>query len=182
MEEFAYDIWKIGEGGKTYAGKGTRFSDYFGYGAPVLASADGEVLETIEDVREDTAAMRGPEETQESYLKRVLQDQAKRLAEGVRGIVGNTIIIGHGNGEFSIYSHLKPGSVRVKKGQRVKAGDEIAALGSSGNSTEPHLHFQVSDAPKALNAVGIPPQFVGVEIPMEFAPRALQTGDPVIAK
>lgn len=182
MEEFAYDIVKLGDKGKTYSGDGSKFSDYYAYGAPVLAAADGEVVETVTDVPEDISAMRRPDESQDAYRKRLIQEQGKRLAAGVRAIVGNSVIIDHGTGEFSIYAHLQPGSVRVEKGQKVKVGDQIGALGSSGNSTEPHLHFQISDAPKAFSAASIPPRLVEVELPMELGPRPLQTGDLVIAK
>jgi murein DD-endopeptidase MepM/ murein hydrolase activator NlpD len=182
MEEFAYDIVKLGDKGKTYSGDGSKFSDYYAYGAPVLAAADGEVVETVNDVPEDLSAMRRPDEAQDAYRKRLMQEQGKRLSGGVKAIVGNSVIIDHGSGEFSIYAHLQPGSVRVEKGQKVKVGDQIATLGSSGNSTEPHLHFQISDAPKAFSALSIPPQLVEVELPMELGPRPLQTGDVVLAK
>lgn len=182
MEEFAYDIVKLGDKGKTYSGDGSKFSDYYAYGAPVLAAADGEVVETVNDIPEDTSAMRRPDETQDAYRARLIEEQGKRLAGGAQAIVGNSVIINHGNGEFSIYAHLQPGSLRVEKGQKVKMGDQVGALGSSGNSTEPHLHFQISDAPKAFTARAIPPQFTEVELPMELGPRPLQTGDLVIAK
>ena len=182
MEEFAYDIVKLGDKGKTFSGDGSKFSDYYAYGAPVLAAANGEVVETVDNIPEDISAMRRPDEAQDAYLKRLLQEQAKRLAGGAQAIIGNSVIIDHGAGEFSIYAHLQPGSMRVEKGQKVKVGDQIGALGSSGNSTEPHLHFQISDAPKAFSAPTIPPQLVEVELPMELGPRPLQTGDLVIAK
>lgn len=182
MEEFAYDIVKLGDKGQTHGGDGSKFSDYYAYGAPVLAAADGEVVETVDDVPEDISAMRRPDETQDAYRTRLLQDQGKRLAGGAHAIIGNSVVIDHGNGEFSLYAHLQPGSVCVEKGQKVKAGDQIAALGSSGNSTEPHLHFQISDGPKAFSAAAIPPQLVEVELPLELGPRPLQTGDLVLAK
>jgi murein DD-endopeptidase MepM/ murein hydrolase activator NlpD len=182
IEEFAYDIVKLGADGKTHGGDGSKFSDYYAYGAPVLAAADGEVVETVSDVPEDLSAMRRPDETQDAYRTRLMEEQGKRLSGGVRGIAGNLIVIEHGNGEFSIYAHLQPGSVRVEKGQKVKAGDAIAALGSSGNSTEPHLHFQISDGPNVLKAAAIPARFVDIELPFELGPRPLQSGDLVRAK
>jgi murein DD-endopeptidase MepM/ murein hydrolase activator NlpD len=55
-----------------------------------------------------------------------------------------------------MYAHLQPGSLRVKAGQKVKRGDVLGLLGNSGNSTEPHLHFQVMDRPSPLGAEGLP--------------------------
>ncbi|MNC48479.1 Murein DD-endopeptidase MepM [compost metagenome] len=54
------------------------------------------------------------------------------------------VVIDHG-GEYSFLAHLKQGSVTVKKGDSVKTGDVIGKAGNSGNSSEPHLHYQVSD-------------------------------------
>lgn len=95
-------------------------------------------------------------------------------------MIGNHVVIDHG-GEYSMYAHLKPGTVAVQIGQQVRAGDVIGGLGSSGNSTEPHLHFQMCDGPDPTACHALPPNFTGVRIPMELAPRSLQTGDVVVA-
>jgi murein DD-endopeptidase MepM/ murein hydrolase activator NlpD len=89
-------------------------------------------------------------------------------------------MIDHGNSEYSLYAHLKPGSVRVKVGDRVAAGTPLGKLGSSGNSTEPHLHFQVCDAGDPLACAGIPVEFQNVTLPFADYPRALQSGDVVV--
>ncbi len=60
------------------------------------------------------------------------------------------MILRHAGGEFSHYAHLKQGSVRVKAGETVKRGQAIAQLGQTGNTTEPHLHFQLTDGPDPL--------------------------------
>jgi murein DD-endopeptidase MepM/ murein hydrolase activator NlpD len=67
--------------------------------------------------------------------------------------------------------HLQPGSVRVRKGDRVKAGDVIGKLGSSGNSSEPHLHFHVCDSNDPLMSAGIPVNFSNVAIQCADVPR-----------
>lgn len=69
---------------------------------------------------------------------------------------GNTMTIKHDNGYYSFYAHLLKDSMKVKEGDRVKAGDEIALLGNSGNSTGPHLHFHMTAGPGTLGADGIP--------------------------
>jgi murein DD-endopeptidase MepM/ murein hydrolase activator NlpD len=55
----------------------------------------------------------------------------------------NFIVIMHSNGEYSRYDHLSYNSSRVKAGQHVRAGEEIARVGMTGYTYLPHLHFQV---------------------------------------
>src|SRR5439155_21155030 len=81
-EEFALDIAKLGGDGLSHKGDGTRFEDYYGYGADILAAADGRVTEAANDQPEDPAAMQRPNESQEAYFARLQKDQAGRLAKG----------------------------------------------------------------------------------------------------
>src|SRR4030095_15382691 len=163
-EEFALDIAKIGESGLSHKGDGTRFDGYSGYGADVLAAADGHVISAANDQPEDPSAMQRPDETQEAYSERLQKEQGERLAKGLKAITGNYVMIDHGKNEYSLYAHLRPGSVRVEVGAQVKAGDVIGKLGSSGNSTEPHLHFHVCDKSDPLMCAGIPVNFSNVTI------------------
>jgi len=180
-EEFAYDIARLGQDDLTHRGSGLRFEDYYAYAAPVLAAADGVVTVAMDDQPENPTALRRPRESLENYAARVQQIQAALLAKGVSGIAGNYVMIDHGNSEYSLYAHLKPGSVGVKVGDRVAAGTPLGKLGSSGNSTEPHLHFQVCDAADALTCAGIPVDFQNVTLPFADYARPLQSGDVVLA-
>jgi hypothetical protein len=181
-EEFALDIAKIGESGLSHKGDGTRFDDYYAYGADVLAAADGRVVSTANDQPEDPSAMQRPNETQEAYFARLQKEQGERLAKGLTAITGNYVMIDHGKNEYSLYAHLQPGSVRVHVGDQVKSGDVIGKLGSSGNSTEPHLHFHVCDKPDPLMCAGIPVDFRNIAIQWADLPRPIQSGDVVIVK
>lgn len=181
-EEFALDIAKVGESGLSHKGDGTRFDDYYAYGADVLAAADGRVISAANDQPEDPSAMQRPHETQEAYFARLQKEQGERLAKGLTAITGNYVMIDHGKNEYSLYAHLQPGSVRVHVGDQVKAGDVIGKLGSSGNSTEPHLHFHVCDKPNPLMCAGIPVNFSNVTIQWADLPRPIQSGDVIIAK
>lgn len=180
-EEFAFDIARIGEGDLTYRGDGQKFSDYYAYGVDVLAAADGKVADVVNDAPEDATYLRHPGESDDAYGARVQEAQGGLILKGERAIGGNFVIIDHGDGEYSLYAHLQPGSVRVKPGDMVKAGQPIARLGSSGNSTEPHLHFQVCDAPKPLSCAGVPINFTNVRLPWADYPRPPQSGDLVVA-
>ena len=181
-EEFALDIAKIGESGLSHKGDGARFDDYYAYGADVLAAADGHVISAANDQPEDPSAMQRPNETQEAYFARLQKEQGERLAKGLTAITGNYVMIDHGKNEYSLYAHLQPGSVRVHVGAQVKTGDVIGKLGSSGNSTEPHLHFHVCDKPDPLMCAGIPVNFSNVTIQWADLPRPIQSGDIVTAK
>jgi len=181
-EEFALDIAKIGESGLSHKGDGTRFDDYYAYGADVLAAADGRVTKVANDQQEDPSAMQRPNETQEAYFARLQKEQGERLAKGLTAITGNYVMIDHGKNEYSLYAHLQSGSVRVHVGDQVKSGDVIGKLGSSGNSTEPHLHFHVCDKPDPLMCAGIPVDFRNITIQWADLPRPIQSGDVVTAK
>ena len=126
--------------------------------------------------------MQRPNETQEAYFARLQKEQAVRLSKGLPVIAGNYVMIDHGKKEYSLYAHLQPGSVRAHVGDQVKAGDVIGKLGSSGNSTEPHLHFQICDEPNPLMSAGIPMNFSNVTIQWADLPRPIQSGDVVTAK
>ena len=91
---------------------------------PVVAAASGTVLRV-----RDGMADRNVRELGQAQLQ-------SRLA-------GNGVVIDHGGGWETQYSHLKQGSVAVRPGQSVKAGDRIGFVGMSGNAEFPHLHFEV---------------------------------------
>jgi urea transporter/murein DD-endopeptidase MepM/ murein hydrolase activator NlpD len=120
----AWDFDIVDESGKTYSGAGFDTNDYYCYGKPVLAPADGEVVHVIDGLPDNRI---GESDLVHNW--------------------GNTIIIKHGEGLYSKLSHLRTGKINVKIGDHVKRGDRIAQVGSSGRSPEPHLHFQLQAAP-----------------------------------
>jgi murein DD-endopeptidase MepM/ murein hydrolase activator NlpD len=114
-------------------------------------------------------------------MTRVKTTQMGRIARGTNAVIGNPVVIDHGNGEYSVYAHLAPSTIRVKAGDAVRSSDVIGQVGTTGNSTEPHLHFQVCDGPEPLLCAGIPMRFLGLEIANAHKPRPLQTGDFVVS-
>lgn len=69
---------------------------------------------------------------------------------------GNTITMAMPDGTFAFYAHIKPGSIRVKEGDRVTRGQVLGLVGNAGNSSEPHLHFHVSETADILASNSIP--------------------------
>ena len=135
-QRFAIDWVKIGPNGDTWHDDRSRIENYWGFGEPVVAVADGEVVEAIDSIA-DNPRGRLPTAT-------------------IANIAGNHVIVRFGPSRFVMFAHLKRGSVRVKTGQRVKRGEVVGLLGNSGQSTGPHLHLQVMDAPSPLAAEGVP--------------------------
>ncbi len=69
---------------------------------------------------------------------------------------GTSVILDIGGGNYALYAHFQPGSVRVQEGDRVSRGDVLALVGSSGNSLAPHLHFHVMSTSLSLASNGLP--------------------------
>lgn len=178
-EEFAFDFVRYGASGGTYGGDGAKVTDYYAYGEPVLATADGEVVAVLDKLPDSVAAMRRADETLAQYQKRLLESQGALLAAGTESIPGNHVVVRHAEGIYSVYGHLKPGSAAVAIGDQVKAGQQLGEVGTSGNSTEPHLHFHLCDAPDPLQCAGLPVAFDDAEIPVSDSPRLIQSGDLV---
>ena len=145
--EFAVDFFKMGENGLPWRTDGRSATDYFGFGEPVFAVADGRVVDAGGGAVQDyNVRLQRTSESDEAYDQRLTQYNLDLIKSGgYRAMVGNFVVIEHPNGEFSSYAHLKTGSVLVKKGDTVKAGQPIAAVGDTGDTNLVHLHFQVSD-------------------------------------
>jgi murein DD-endopeptidase MepM/ murein hydrolase activator NlpD len=64
---------------------------------------------------------------------------------------GNSVFLRIGPDRYACYAHIKTGSVRVRRGQRVRVGQPIGLVGNSGNTTAPHLHFGIQRRPDCLS-------------------------------
>ena len=181
-QEFAFDLLQLNDRLRSFNGTGESRDQYLAYGSRVLAAADGKVASAVDSEPETNEDLRRPGEALDAYMQRVKQTQMGRIGRGADAVIGNHVVIEHAPGEFSVYAHLKPASLRVKAGDRVRAGDYIAQVGTSGNSTEPHLHFHVCDSADAMLCAGIPVRFTGIEVVNADSDRPLQTGDLVIAR
>jgi Peptidase family M23 len=114
----ALDILQT-QNGLTHRPGSTDLTSYYIYRKPVLAPAAGTV----------------------TYVLDGRPDQAIGSADG-HYQSGNNVVIDIGDGRYVLMAHLSPGSIQVKVGDHVELGQQIAKVGNSGNTTEPHLHIQ----------------------------------------
>lgn len=129
------------------------------FGEPVHAAADGTVVVAFGAVRDHRSRTSW---LSLAYL--LIVEGVLRSLGGVPALFGNHVVVEHGDGSFSAYAHLRRRSLRVQVGQQVSAGDVLAEVGNSGNSSEPHLHFQLMDRRRPAEAAGLPFRLLGIEI------------------
>ncbi len=109
-------------------------------------------------------------------LKNGLTFSVKRATD-LRPIAGNHIVLETTAG-YAFFAHARTGSVRVSKGDAVEPGDHLADVGHSGNSTAPHLHFQLADRRDLVTAQGIPCCFREYEVFVDGDWIRVQNGIP----
>jgi murein DD-endopeptidase MepM/ murein hydrolase activator NlpD len=112
--------------------------NYSSYGQPVYAVADGTVTEMKDGIPENVPG------------------DSRAVEITLQTVGGNHVIEKISTSVYATYAHMQPGSVRVKQGDRVRRGQILGLVGNSGNSTGPHLHFQLCDANSILACEGIP--------------------------
>jgi hypothetical protein len=138
-QRYAIDWIQLGDDGNSFKGDKHKNSSYHAWDKEILAVAPGRVIEAKDGI---------PENIPESG-KLAITITSDTLA-------GNHVIEDLGDGHFAAYAHLRPGTLKVKVGDTVHAGDVLGHLGNTGNSSEPHLHFQICDAPSFYDSEGLP--------------------------
>jgi murein DD-endopeptidase MepM/ murein hydrolase activator NlpD len=138
-QRYAVDFIQFNPDGKLFHDAPDQNQNWFAYDAELYAVADGKVLEVQDGIIENVPL------SVEMAIKITLQSAP-----------GNFIMLDLGGEQYALYAHLKPGSVTVKAGDLVKAGQPLARLGNSGNSDGPHLHFHIGNRPVALGMQGLP--------------------------
>jgi Peptidase family M23 len=136
-ERFAIDYIQLDNGFRLFTGDPTKLESYKYFGAPIHAVGDGKVVAVVDNL---------PEQVPTKTPSGLPLDQYG----------GNHVVQDLGDGNYAFYAHLKPGSITVKAGDELTTGQQIAALGNSGNTDAPHLHFHVMDGPHPLMANGLP--------------------------
>jgi hypothetical protein len=153
---------------------GVRLQECFGWGRPIFSSTDGIVVRA-----EDGWPERNPVNIARDAgiaLKNARTFDANHAVD-FRPVSGNYIII-EASGVYVLYAHAQTGSIKVRPGDRVVSGQELARVGHSGNSTAPHLHFQLMDHQDPRKAQGLPCCFRDYEVFHEGAWRLVQNGIP----
>jgi hypothetical protein len=138
-ERYAIDFIQIQPNGMLATGPLTELSSYPFFGDEVVSATAGRVVRVVD----------GHPETPPGALP----------PSTAAGAAGNYVSVALGDGRYAFYAHLQPGSITVRVGDRVRVGQPLALLGSSGNSNAPHLHFQLMDGPSPVAASGIPYRF-----------------------
>jgi murein DD-endopeptidase MepM/ murein hydrolase activator NlpD len=149
-QRFAIDFNRLAPDDRAVTGDETLNTSYPSYDQPVLAVADATVVAAVD---------RFP-------------DQMPNAPTGVtlENAEGNHVVLDLGNGRYAFYAHLEPGSVTVQAGERVQQGHVVGALGNSGSSSGPHLHFHVMDGPSSLVSDAMPYVFADFTLEGQVPP------------
>ena len=146
---YAHDFCVTDAQGRLYRTDGATPEDWYGFGTPIVATGDGVVVEMHDGMPDNRKGAPPP------------FDQAA-IMKNLKLFLGNYVILDHGNGEYSLFAHLKQGSVRVKAGQRVERGAAIGGMGMSGDAFLVHLHYQLQSG-SGFDKEGLPAIFEGVQ-------------------
>jgi hypothetical protein len=138
-ERYAIDFIQVQPNGMLATGPLSELSSYPFFGDEVISATAGKVVRVVT----------GHPETPPGALP----------PSTAAGASGNWVSVEVGKGRYAFYAHLQPGSIKVEVGDRVRVGQLLGLLGSSGNSNAPHLHFQMMDGPTPVAASGIPYRF-----------------------
>jgi hypothetical protein len=143
-QRYAYDFLIFSDEGKSLSGDNKSIQSYFCYGKDIISPADGEVVK-IRKKRKD------------SYV------DGKNIYCDTIDMRGNYIVIKHNDYEYSHIVHIMQNSIIVKVGDKVNQGQIIAKCGNSGNSSEPHIHFQLQSGKNFLTSATLPIIFSNIK-------------------
>jgi murein DD-endopeptidase MepM/ murein hydrolase activator NlpD len=137
-QRFAIDFYKLDDQYRTWIGDPRKLDSYLSYRQPIIAAAAGTVVRAEDGLPNSTALPKPPP------------------IPPIDGTVGNHVIVEIGPGTYVLYTHMDPRSVKVRVGQKVETGQELGLIGTSGNSTTPHVHFQLLSTPTFFPSISLP--------------------------
>ena len=126
----------------TWKGPEDKNDSFFCYDQPIYSVAAGKVFDTADGL---------PENVPHSGKYAIPID--------FNNAAGNHVVVEIAPNRYVLYAHMRPGTVTVKVGDIVKAGDLLGHVGNTGSSTEPHLHMHIDDQPSFLAGNGVPYEF-----------------------
>lgn len=150
---------------------GVRTRECYAWGSEIYAPFDGEIVRASDGV---------PERSWIHPLRElvlILKNAATFSADQLPLILGNHVIMRNGV-VFAGFAHLVPGSVAVQAGHTVRREDLLGRVGHTGNSTSPHLHFQLMDSPELMTAKGMPCAFRTYEVLRNGSWERVENGTP----
>jgi murein DD-endopeptidase MepM/ murein hydrolase activator NlpD len=159
-ERFAIDFVQLDAENRLFEGPNDDLASYAFFGAPIFSATDGKVVRVQDGLPEQVPGSLPPNAT-------------------VQTAGGNYIVVRADRGHYAFYAHLQPGSRRVQRGDRVRAGEVLGLLGNSGNTDGPHLHFHIMDSPSPLQSNGLPftfTRFTGAGVAADA--NVLFSGEP----
>ncbi|MFL6047902.1 MAG: M23 family metallopeptidase [Propionibacteriaceae bacterium] len=137
-QRFAIDFYKLDDQYRTWVGDPKKLDSYLTYRQPIIAAAAGTVVRAEDGLPNSTAVPKPPP------------------IPPITETVGNHVIVEIGPGTYVLYAHMDPRSVKVRVGQQVEKGQELGLIGTSGNSTTPHVHFQLLSTPTFFPSNSLP--------------------------
>jgi hypothetical protein len=165
-QRFAYDLLKVDRRARLHTSPagllrallfGVSTRSCYAWGAEVHAPLDAEIVRAVDGVGERGWIHPVRE------LGGALWNAATFRPERLPKVLGNYVIARAGD-VYAAFVHLAPGSVAVGAGQRVVTGDVLGRVGHTGNSTSPHLHFQLMDSADPMTARGVACAFRAYEV------------------
>lgn len=150
---------------------GVPTSECYAHGEPVHAPFDGDVVAAVDGHKERGRVNPVLEAGRATWNGLTFRP------EQLPNILGNYVIL-RSRDIYAAFAHLAPGSVAVAEGQSVHCGDVLGKVGHTGNSTSPHLHFQLMDAADPLRANGVACAFREYEVRSGNGWRAVRDGVP----
>lgn len=147
--------------------RSSRPEEYPWFGEPVLAMAGGTVVRVRDRQRDHRAR-----NTWQGLALMLLLEGLVREMVGTSRILGNHVVVAHDDGTFAAYAHLRRGSAVVAEGARVATGDQLGAIGNTGNTSMPHLHVQLMDRASVDAAAGVVMRWSGLELTGELDPSS----------
>ena len=152
-DRFAVDFQLVDSAGNVLANPfPARLTNswFYAWRQEVLAVADGRVALVRDGIPENVPTPSGDENMPVPLTR--------------ESGAGNQVSIEIAPGVFAQYAHLVPGRIGVKVGDRVRKGQVIGLVGNAGNAKNPHLHFQVADAPEINGSQGLPWEMEAFEL------------------